>query len=440
MPLRRKKVLNDSKLTYAFFNQAGSSLCPCCGDESHHYASKAVNSGDLDNGKFIELGPGKTSFILSLGKFNYGTGDTTSSSVPAIIGKEQYKKLTHARKQELQAAIDTQPAISKSQAVTQALQLAHKQITDAPAIDKQPQPTTAFNLDNLDEVAETYDRACSESKAEEERKMAKLTGVVGDLAVTSNDPDRSYTDRLAAELDINVWNIHSKLSIPLSSMVRQAQLFNIEKRFGCVEETYQALVNDDKKCSGEDVPAKLPLSFQHKWNDPSKLVEPASKPRKKKAKKRLAGSEAVDQIQRNIKLAIEEFQELKETISNAEKPIKLPDLPASFTYAGVPVPRDIPDDIRQRYFDAGFAYDTILGTEEFMGLQKEASEQFIQVREMLNNWANVSHEVWYVHPEAILTCLVPRARSAANEAFLEMALIPPSDTISSRYPKVKNAC
>ena len=337
--------------------------------------------------------------------------------------------MTHAQKRELQAAVDTQPAYSKSQAITRALQLAHKQVTGAPAIDKQSQPTTAFNLDNPDEVAEMYDRICSGYKAEEESMMAKLTGVVGDLAVTASDPERSCTDRLAAELDINVWNIHSKLNVPLSSMIRQAQLFNIEKRFGFMEENYQALANDDKKCSGEDIPVKLPSSFQQKWNNPSKLVESASKPRKKKAKKRLAGFEAVDQIQRNIKLAIEKFQELKETISNAEKPVKLPDLPASFTYAGVLVPRDIPDDIRQRHFDAEFAYGHVLGFEEYMGLQDEASQQIIQVREMLNIWANVSHEVWYVHPEAILTCLVPTF--AANEAFLEMAPIPLSDTISS---------
>ena len=332
----------------------------------------------------------------------------------------------------MQAAIDRQPAISKPQAIMRALQLAHKQVTDVPAMDDQFQPTTTFNLGNLDEVAETYDRVCSGYKAEEERIMAELTGVVGDLAVTASDPDRSSADRLAAELDINALNIHSKLTVPLSSMVHQTQLFNIEKRFGCVEESYQALVNDDKKRNGEDVPAELPLSFRQKWNNPSKLVDSASKPRKKKAKKRLAGFEALDQIQLNIKFAIEEFPELKETIRNAEKPIELPDLPASFTYAGVPVPKDIPDDIRQRYFDVGFVF------EDVMGLQNEASEQLIQVRKMLVTWVSASREVWYVHSEAILTCLVPR--SAANGAFLEVALSLLSDTISSKYPDVKSAC
>ena len=438
MPSRRKKVLNNSKLTHAFFNQVGSSVCSCCGDESHHYAYKAVNPGDSDNGEFIDIGPGENPFIQSLGKTNHGIDDATSSSVPAIIGKEQYKKPTHPQKQELQAAIDRQPAISKPQAIKRALQLAHKQVTDVPAIDDHLQPTTTFNLDDLDEVAEAYDRVCSGFKAEEERITAGLTGIVGDLAVTASDPDRSCTDRLAAKLDINVWNIHGKLNVPLSSMIYQTQLFNIEKRFGCVEEDYQALVNGDKKCSGEDVPAKLPLSFRQKWNNPSKLVESASKPRKKKTKKRLAGIEAVDQIQRNIKLAIEEFQELKETIRNAEKPIKLPDLPASFTFAGIPVPRDIPDDIRQLYFDVEFVYDVVMGFEEAMGLQNEASEQLSKVREMLKTWFNAGHEVWYVHYGAILTCLVPRF--AANEAFLEVAVLSLSDTISIQYPDVKSMC
>ena len=443
MPQRRKKVLNDIKLTHAFFNQVDSrvdsSLCQCCGDESHHHAFRAVNRGDSDNGKFIELGPGRNPLIPFLHEIDDGIGDTTSSAVPAIIGKEQYKKLTHAQKQEVQAAVDTQPAISKPQAITRATQLTHKQATDAPAIDKQSQPTTAsFNLDNLDEVAETYDQICSRYKAEEERIMAKLTEVVGDLAVTASDPDLSRTDRLAAELDINVWNIHSKLNIPLSSMVRQSQLFNTEKRFGCVQEKCQALAKEAKKCSGEEVPVKWSLSSQQKWNFPSKLVESASKPRKKKAKKRLVGIEAVDQIQRNIKLAIEEFQELKETIRNAETPIKLPDLPASFTYAGVPVPRDIPDDIRQRYFDVEFAYADVLGFEKFMGSRGEASERFTRVHEILEIWAYASDEVWYVQPEAILTCSV--SKSAADEAFLDMALVSLSDTISSRYSNVKSVC
>ena len=448
MPQRRKKVLKDIKITHAFFNQVDSSLCQCCSDESHHHAFRAVNPGDSGNGKFIEFGPGRNPLIPSLHEIDDGIGDTTSSSAPAKIAKEQYKKLTHAQKQELKAAVDTQPAISKPQAITRALQLAQKQVTDAPAIDKQSQPTTACSLDNLDEVAETYDHICSRYKAEEERIMAKITEVVGDLAVTASDPDRSRTDRLAAELDINVWNIHSKLNTPLSSMVRQTQLFNLEKRFGCVKEkcqalanqvlANQALANDDKKCSGEEVPVKWSLSSQQKWNNPSKLVETASKPRKKKAKKRLAGIEAVDQIQRNIKLAIDEFQELKETIRNAETPIKLPDLPASFTYAGVPVPRDIPDDIRQRYFDVEFAYANIGGFEEFKGLEGEALERLIPVSDMLEIWANASDEVWYVHPEAILTCSVPK--SAANEAFLDMALVSLSDTISSRYSNVKSVC
>ena len=438
MPPRRKKVLKDIKLTNAFFNQVGSGLCECCGDGSHHCASKAVNPGDSNNGKFIEFGLDRYPFIPSLREIDNGTGDTTSSSAPAIIGKEQYKKLTHTQKQELQAVVDTQPAISKPQAKTRALQLAHKQVTDAPAIDKQSQPTIAFDLDNPDEVAEGYDQICSRYKAEEERIMTKIIEVVGDLAVTANDPDCSRTDRLAADLDINVWNIHSKLNVPLSSMVRQIQLFNTEKRFGCVREKCQALANDVKKSSGEEVPVKWSLSSQQKWNNPSKPVESASKPRKKKAKKRLVGVEAVDQIQRNIKLVIEEFQGLKETIRNAETPTKLPGLPASFTYEDVPVPRDIPDDIRQRYFDAESAYAHLLGSEESMGLEGEASKRFDQVKEILEIWANASDEVWYVHPEAILTCSVPK--SAPNEAFSEMALVSLSHTISSRYSNVKSVC
>ncbi|KAL9131929.1 MAG: hypothetical protein Q9175_006655 [Cornicularia normoerica] len=352
MPSRHKKVLRDSMLTHTFFNQVGSGSCSCCHGQSHKHVSKSVNPGDSDHSKFIEVGPSKDPLTWSVGETNHGIGDAASSSVMSSVWKEQYQNLTPEQKQRLHAAIDMHPAISEPQAVMRALKFAHKQMTDVPAMADQFQPMKTFDLGNLDEVAKTYDMRCKIYKDEEEREMADLAGRIGNLAVTASDPNLSSADRLAAELDMHILNIHSKLIVPLTSSIRQVQLFNTEKRFGFVEESYQALCNDDKKRRGEDVPVELPLSFRQKWNSPFKLAQSASKPPKKKEKKRLSGIEALVELQRNRKIAIDEFQELKKTISHAEKPIELPGLPASFTYADVPVPVDVPDHIQQCFFDA----------------------------------------------------------------------------------------
>ena len=302
----------------------------------------------------------------------------------------KYNTLTPQEREKLHASIAMSPTIKNPKAVMQALTLAQKQMNDEPTMADDFPPMETFDLDNLDEVAKTYDGLCKGYKDEEERGMADLAGLVSNLAVTASDANRSPEDRLAAELDMHNLNIHSKITLPLTSCLRQVQLFNIEKKFGCVEESYQALCNDDKKRRGEDVPAEMPQSFRQKWNDPFKLVEAAPKPRKKKAKKRLGVDEALVELKRNCKLAMEEMQDLKKVISDAEKPIVLPSVPASFTYADVPVPEDLPDHIRQRFFDAEFAFN------EVVVLQEKASQQLLKVRGVFVAWYSTNDEAWYV--------------------------------------------
>lgn len=394
MPSQHKKALRESKLTHTFFNQNESSGCSGCRIHSHNHASQALDPGNFLNG-LAGLDPGKVSSECSVVKTNYQPDDETSSSVITSYWREKFNKLTPEERERLHADIELQPAVSDPTAVSQSLKLALKQMKDKPVTAHLFKPVDTFDLGNLDEVAKVYDVLHKKYKDEEERDIATIAAKIGDYAATTSDPKHSSEDHLAAELDIHNLNVHSMFTIPLISCLRQVQLFNIEKRFGCVEESYLALHNDDKKRRGEDAPAELPRSYRQKWNNPSDLTEPASKQRKWKGRKKLSRSEVLGEFQRNCKLAIKEMQDQRGTISDAVKPIQLPSMPALLMYNDVPVPKDIPDSIRERFFDAAFAYDEILF------LQAEAFDLLRRARGVFANWHNTSHEVWYVHFEAI---------------------------------------
>ena len=403
-PSRHKKLMRDSMVTNSFFNQVGGGICSCCLNNSHNHATESLHSDDPDHSQLAETGRGKDPLKCSVTKINNRTGDTTFGIEMTSIWSENFNNLTPEEYQRMQASMKMQPPISNP---SEALKLAHKQmIDDAGTADQFPSIDT-FDLDNLDEVAKTYDHLSKMYKDKEEHEMADLAGLIGDLAVTASDAKRPSEDRLRAELDMQILNIHSKITVPLKSCLRQVQLFNIEKRFGFVEESYQALRNDDEKQHGEDVPAELPLSFRQKLNNPFKPTEPTLKSSKKKQKKKLSGVKALTELQRNCKLAMEEMQELKKTISDAEKPIELPSMPASFTYQNVPVPEDIPDHIRQRFFDGDFAH------EEVLVLQEKAHKELLRVRSAFAAWYHAGDEVWYVQFEPIPSYIV--LRSEAHE-------------------------
>ena len=353
-----------------------------------------MKPGDSDNNNLAETNIGKDTTKCSMTETKYRIGDETAASVLSFW-RENYQKLKPEERQKWQSFIDIQETIPDLEGMKRALRLAHKQMSDISATADQFPPMATFDLGNLKKVAKVHDEHCRKYKDEEERGMADLAERVGDLAVTASDVKLSSDDRLAAELDIHNLNIHSKIIVPLTSCLRQIQLFNIDKKFGCVEESYQVLDYNDRKGRGEDVPTELPLSFRQKWNNPSKLMESASKPSKKENKKKLGFDDALAKFQRNVQLMTEDFQRLKKAVSDAEKPIELPSPPSSFTYAGVPVPDDIPDHIRQRFFDAAFAL------QEVLVLLEEAYEQRRHVQVTLTTWYAASHEAWYVHFEPV---------------------------------------
>lgn len=324
------------------------------------------------------------------------------------LWEERYNSLSTAERQKVDAGIKADPTKPDPDRVLRALQQAHKQMVEGPAaMADQVSSMDSFDLDKLDDVAKDYDEICTENQNEEERRMASLARLVGDFASIASDPQRSSEDRLAAELDIHNMNVHSKVIVPLTSCLRQIQSFNVEKRFGFVEDSYQALSNDDKKRRGEDVPAELPMSFRQQCNDPFKPIVPVSQPRKeKKKKKKTRGLKALAELQCSYELNIDEMQDIGNTISDTEVPYEIPDLAASFTYADVPVPEDIPNRIRQHFFDAEFTF------QEVLALQDEATNQLVNVRSAFVVWYRASSEVWYVQLRE-----TPRIRASRSEAY-----------------------
>ena len=254
-----------------------------------------------------------------------------------------------------------------------------------PATDRS-EPTETFDLDDWNEIF------CRTYQVKEDREMASLAGVIEDRAITAIDSIPSSDDRLAATLDVRNTYIYCKVIVPLNSCISQAQWFNIEKKFGFIEESYEALDNNDRKRRGEHVPSELPLSIRQKWNDPHKLTESASKQDKINAKKKLGTDKALGKFQRNCRLGSKAIQELGVIINSTDKSIELPSLPAELTYRNVVVPQDIPDHIRQRFFDANSALEEIRVLIEQKGMIKK----LCLVRNAVWAWYGPSHGVRYV--------------------------------------------
>ena len=310
----------------------------------------------------------------------------------SALWNEKFKHLTTEERKEVHKAIERLPIITDPRTVLQSVNPANKQIEHVLILADGVLLSDTFDLANFDQVAEEYNKFCKEYELRGENAMAILAKDISKVASIASDTTHSTENRLAAELDLLNLNI-SKVMDPLISCLRQVQLFNIEKKFGFVQESYEYLGLEDVRKPGEDVPAELPQSFRQRLNEPFKPKEPAPKPHQKKGEKKLSGLEALAQLQRNLKLASEEIQDLKatnDTQDSEERPCVTP----AFTYADVPIPEDIPDHVRQRFSDADFAL------EQMAVLIEEASKQRPKVRGALLAWNSASQEVWYVHFEA----------------------------------------
>ena len=298
------------------------------------------------------------------------------------------------RRQKGQSLFDAQEGILDLDGVKQALKIAYKRIKSTPVAAYLFPPMDTFDMDILEKVEEAYDILCKLFEHDKEAQIVKLSERVWNLAVTASDVNQSSDDRLTAKLDVLNLNIQRKITIPLSSSYHQIQMFNMDKKFGFMEEGLRAVDHDYKQRRGEDVGRKVQLSFRQSLNNPFKLMESASEESQKKEGSNDAlvnlqsSDDALVDLQRNVQAATEELLILKKTVNDAEKPIELPSPPSSFKYKGVPVPEDIPDHVHQSFFDAKFAL------REVVVLQKEASKQLRDVQCTLATWYDTSKEVW----------------------------------------------
>ena len=319
---------------------------------------------------------------------------------------------------------ESPPVTSDPLSVLKTLKLAHKHMGNVPNANmaEKFEPMDGFELGKLDEVAEEYDELCMEYLDEEESRMsgmAELIGKVASAVGASSDETGLSKDRLANHLDLHNLSIQSAISAPALSCLRQVLLFNIEKRFGCVEESYQRLYLDDGKGCGEDVGASVSPSYRQKWNDPFKPAETKSKRRKEKQKKTIRPVKALAAVQSCCELVVKEMHEIQEILSKIEEPVPMPTLPPSFTYAHVPVPEDIPDHVRQYFFDGEYAYEQVLV------LQKEAADQLLNVRSAFVAWYAAGQEIWYVHRKQFIlfSLYILRPTTACSWRHLFCALM-----------------
>ena len=379
---QRKKALRDKSITQNFFNQGEPSTPSSSAKQSCSHATCRSHATNL---------PAPATSIASMYSLKKSLIETDHrTAAENVLAKvsalcnENYNNLTSEDREKVQAAIERLDPRS----ALETLSLAKDQIDVVLAPGGQLLLKETFDLADLDKVAKEYDKHCQKYKIKEEGQMATLAININNLASIASDTTRSTETRLAAGLDALNFIIDSEITVPLISCLRQVQLFNMEKRFGFVEESYEALRIEDERKPGEDIPTKMPLSF-HQKNHPFKLTEPASGPREKKGEKKFSGLEALAQLQNNLKLASEEIQDLKATNDTQDF------AEVVCAYADVPIPQAIPDHVRQRFLDADFAL------EQLAAIMEEASEQLLKVRSDLLAWRRAGHETWYVHLDAI---------------------------------------
>ena len=392
MPSRRNKALRDKNITRNFFSQGEPSTRSSSAEQSHSYATNLTTAA----ANYASMYPLKKSLIET----DHRTDAEKMRTRLSALWREKYNNLTTEEREEFDMAKETLPVISEHRSVMQALNLTHQQTEDVlrtiadETVRREAFDLADFDLADLDRVTDEYNGLCKIYKDRGEGRMATLAKTISKSASIASDTTRSTENRLAAELDVLNLNIDSRVTLPLISCLRQVQLFNIEKRFGFVEDSYQVLNIEDGRKPEEDLPAELPRTFCQRLNEPFNRKGPAPKTRQKKGEKKLSGLEALAQLQRNLKLASEEIQELKAT-NDTQDFEELPCVSPTLTYADVPIPEDIPHHVQQRFSDADFAL------EQIAVLIEEATAQRVRVHNVLLAWNHASQLVWYVHFQAI---------------------------------------
>ena len=203
--------------------------------------------------------------------------------------------------------------------------------------------------------------------------------------------------------------------------IRPLQLFNVEKRFGFVEESF-AVVDTINQSEPGISERELPMSFRQMFNDPAsaavKVVsrlplkqkgevqgkikgkkddKSATKEKKKVPslikEKRQELEAVIARVTDAVALYKQSCEEATKMVENASNDIKnkrvrLPKLPKRFQYMGADVPVDIPKEIRRSLFDLDFLEKDII---EQLTL---VSAQYSKATSVIGYWFNTSPEAW----------------------------------------------
>ena len=312
------------------------------------------------------------------------------------LWQERYASLTALERQEALRVIRArQPVFSDPSDALRALNAAHKELVEkVKEVDRVSRVKT-FDLGGLNRVAEDYEALCKKVKDEGKRCIGGVAERISNSSSSGGEKRVAESD-LALELDKNIVKIHNNITMPLTTCLLQLQLFNVEKRFGLLEESYEALGRADAKRRGENSPGDPSPSFRQRMNNPFDCMETAPRSRKK-GKKRLGALEALAKLQRNCELALQEKQRIEKAAKEAERPFEepanspYPDLLCAFAA----VPDYLPENFRQDFIDARFI------SEEIFVLHEKAHSQLLVLRSAFVTWYSASHEVWYVCSEAV---------------------------------------
>ena len=288
------------------------------------------------------------------------------------------------RKQKGASPQDVRLATREFKYVTRALANVWKHKDDVQARKEIYDPVATYDLDDLEKVAEDYYAVCTTYEQHEDHY---LLSVANEIKISENSVvDKATVPFARLKENLNVFDLNFEGGfVPVLRSLRLVQLFNIEKKFGFIEESYEALKNEDDKWHQRPACRYWPMSLRQKWNDPVKLMEAPPK-KEKESKKLLRAKDALDQIRHNCKLATEEIMNIRKTVPKNKA--HLLGVPSRFSYHNVPIPTNIPKDIRQRLFDLEFAY------EEFVAMREAVYEMRDHVRATFIFWYSTSKEVW----------------------------------------------
>ena len=201
-----------------------------------------------------------------------------------------------------------------------------------------------------------------------------------DVEAKKVDPSDKQSERVR----LNV----VKIATYVHCYLRQTQVFNVEKRFGMVEEACCTLQNQDWELEGRpyvhEINGKAPTSLRAIWDMPTMhCAKKATKPKASHFK----AAKAAKEIQRHVKVVLNEAQTANQIATKAAE-IKIPKAPLKLVHYGANISASMPEDIRQRLFDLEFLYEEIMQYNDSVFWKRDL------IRSTFQMWISASRECW----------------------------------------------